>query len=414
MKKKDWLLGIFLLGLLTRLIFLDDMAYKSDEAGFVRNLQELASHPYNPLTPISGHAGVAHSSGFFYLLYVLAFGHTDPISLVTAIAVFNVLILIIAGALSWNSKGRETLWMMTVLTAANWGAILHSKKIWTPELMVPWSVLCLVFAVLAFEKKRTPREQTGFMLASSFSLMMGGHMYLPGGLVGAIVGLSLWIILLSERRKRLAWGWFAGGALGVVTYLPWLIRVLSHAEGTWGKTAEGFPFGIEYISRVIRMFFALPSPMQVFFLYVKPDSRGIIEATSWGVGYLLLFFAWAGSALGWLLHLYSWYRIWILRKDVKRDPLVLSCVILSVGFPLGLIITRLGAPFHYWLSMLPFTLYLLVWAIGRSSERWIRLTWVFAGLHVAAALFFFLAVHQMGGLRGEYGKSYRNQISVGR
>ena len=321
-------------------------------------------------------------------------------------ALFNALSIAIP---LWFLRKNRKAFLAFSMCAASMTLIMGSRKIWNPDLVAAWDCFALGFFAMAMQP-RADRIQKVLMATSGFSLVMAGHMYLPGGVFALIVTgvASLWLFIYE--RRSIFYSWLTGCALGWLTFLPYFIAFLNTPHTP--HLAQAYTLG--QLWPVLRMDALLPSPFGTYELYLKPIHQWM-HANAPGLNYYL--------TLGWtILAMLVWvplYWISLIRgarnwRSLLKEPLAVCSAAVLLGIPIALYAVRLGSFLHYWLGAFPFAYYFIAWAVclqpeSRNSMKLYRVAWAACLISLVASLQIALLIHQMGGLPGEYGPSYSSQ-----
>lgn len=410
--KRDYLLLpiISLLAVLLRLFFLSDMEYKQDEKDIVAFILHLPNAPFTPNGPLSGHSGIAHSSGFYYLVWLLSLGSPDPLAMARAIALFNGLSIVLSLLLLRRSPKFVLLFAMCATSTV---LVMQSRKIWSPDMVAAFNILAIAFFSHGRELESGFRKFASIGIAA-FCLIIAGHMYLPGVLFALIVSASILIPAFLQEKRDVYLSWIAGSVIGWATYLPYALSFLQatapRGDGTGlvslsvGSLASGFWSGL-----------TLPGPYPVFDLYLRPLIP-IAPLIGTPLFYITVLFSIAGSIIWAAIFLFSLYSTLRDRKTLLDDPLRFSAVAILVLTPFALLLTKLGSHLNYWLGALPFFYYLIASSHRENSlvpyARYLTgAIWIACGISAIVFLQLAFLVHLTGGLPGEYGPGYSSQTT---
>jgi 4-amino-4-deoxy-L-arabinose transferase-like glycosyltransferase len=217
----DMLLWLFIVaGIVARLSRLDAMEFKHDEFTHVLSGYRAFVHPWS--TPLLGEQGVNVSPGvFFYQFLSVPVAVTrDPVWIARFIALVNVasifaLFRLVRGVFT----SQVALWTTALFATTPW-MIVFSRKIWNPDLIVPFLLLtlwCLFSAMQRYAQWK--------VIAFAVSLALVSQLH-----------LSVWLALFPLLPLGLVfrpWRKPIDLALGVTTFLA--VYVL-----TLGSTADAF------------------------------------------------------------------------------------------------------------------------------------------------------------------------------
>jgi 4-amino-4-deoxy-L-arabinose transferase-like glycosyltransferase len=275
---------------------------------------------------------------------------------------------------------------------------LHSRKIWTPDLMAAWNFLCIGLYGIAHTKNKP-----ALLAVSAFCAVMSGHMYLPGAIsAGVITGiLAIWFLL---RNRAQALPWIIGSALGWLTFVPWLIATMN-AEN-YGHAAKHMSF--DQLKTALAWAATVPSPFNIYATYLRPVLNWMLQHSTSTWFYILLAFVAIGTLVSLLVYWYGLMRAAWKVRELAKDPLALASALLLLIMPLAIFLSGLGSYLHYWLATLPFVYHLIAWTANSGLLR--RAAVVSCIISFLGAISFAIVVHERGGLAGEYGTSYNKQI----
>lgn len=386
--------------LLSRCVLLSDMEFKSDEEEAVSLIAHADLARWSPLGPVSGHAKIAHSSGFHYLLHCLA-PFDEPLSIVATIAAFNAFAIAIGAFLLRGSKRYVYTF---ALCSTSLALILGSRKIWTPDLQAAW--VCLSIALLGLSVGSSQPRALFLAALSAFCLVMVGHMYLPGVYVAAVGCAAAFLAFATTRRWLHLAGWTAGAVLGWSTFVPWALAMLRGVPGTRAEHEATRVYDLERWLSALRTGLTVHTPYDVYQLYLAPEQAWIRRNQScpWLNSTLVLMGA--ACCVGLIVFALAIWTAIARWRAVLRDPLLLTAIALLLTMPLALYLAGLGTYLHYWLATIPFYYYWISWAVVRRARvcRWLVIGLCSSSL--LAAIGFTGLVHKNNGLPGEYGQSY--------
>ena len=406
---RPWVIvALIALGVFLRTVWIGDMEYKEDEEINVAFLGKLGSSSYTPLAPVSQHAGIAHSSGFYYLIGLFLGGSRDPLVAGIVVAVINSVFL--AAAL-WIARHHDVMRYVLALCATSIVMVVYSRKIWQADLFVPWIFFGL--ALLAVGLRVPPGfKRSGTLFLSSLCLVLAMHMYLGAGIAAFVVGTYLFVWFLATGRRQDAFSWAAGLVLGGLSFIPWMIAILKNVPGSHGPSALAAHLEWDQLRSLAGTALTLPTPNQFYDVYLKENARDLLSG-QWGMLFRITRFfihlaIGFGSAAFWLA-LISIIAGW---RKALRDPLLAAglCAVI-INIPV-VFMMRLGNYMHYWLGVVPLAFYLMAWTATETPHRRLVVPQrvLVMGLCMTSALAsicFLALVHARQGLPGEYGWAYR-------
>jgi hypothetical protein len=218
--------GCLLVGSGLRLIWPDDMEWKSEEQWMFEQAEYFAHNDVPlPWSGILSSVGIPNPGLGLWVFIAIAKFARDPVEMVRWVQGINVLVLwAFLGFIVWQiaaPQRRVWLWGLAI-TAVNPFAILFARKIWIPDILAP-------FCLMAFIGHWFRHKFFGGFLWGAASLLaaqihMGGFFY--------TVGFVLWTIWIDAQRqslRKVSWVGFAlGAAIASVPLWFWLQDALRH------------------------------------------------------------------------------------------------------------------------------------------------------------------------------------------
>lgn len=236
-RSSPWTLSFIValsLGVVLRLIWIEDMEYKLDE----KTMFDFVATAVNggPWPWLGMKSGVALEnpglSAWVFILIgklmmILTGEPITPVLLCRGVQLLNIAAFALALAFVRNvihRDEREPWHWALALAALNPLLILMHRKIWTQSV--------LSFFTIAFFWMFWRRERSRHAFAWGLVGACLGQIHMSGFFFAA--GFALWAFLWDRGRTR--WlPWLAGSSLGVVPLLPWISAILKHfREGPGG------------------------------------------------------------------------------------------------------------------------------------------------------------------------------------
>ncbi|MBL8992816.1 MAG: hypothetical protein JNM63_05710 [Spirochaetia bacterium] len=415
-------MAAILLGTLMRLVWLDDMEWKSDEIWMFQKAQEIQrTGNYPPIGMPSGAGGLVNPGLSVWSFAFLAKVARTPVAMNAWIAGLNALTLFLFLAFISSSvpkeERREWFWALALM-AVSVLPVLFSRKIWAQCLLPLFS-----FVVLFGHWHR--KKIWGALVFGLFGALIGQlHMsgfFFAGGLVLATL---VWDYRRQnnsgEKFPLSSWLWILGGmVLGSLALLPWLqhlsgggttllerlknilsFKFYTHGLATaWGLDIREY-LGVEF-DRFIR---------EPYFF--GKASYGVLLAH-----FILAIFAinpllkWTGEKIIYLTLKRKFPSIQANESPFGKNRLAprtrfyLAAAFWGMGILLTL--TGLNLKAHYLIVLYPI-LFLLVPVFYPGRNR-ILLLILFLQFFISVN--FLGTIHKNGGAPGgDYGKSYRVQM----
>lgn len=219
------LVAALCLGAVLRLIWVNDIEFKADEAWTFQQTQEAARSGtvrWLGMPCSAGFRNPGMSLWVFLLLGRIA-GADDPTSLARAVQVLSLMAIVglLIFAWRWVPANEREAWLWAVaLAALNPVAVVFHRKIWPPSVLPIFSL-----AMLAGWWRR--EEKWGAFMWGLLSAVMG-QIHMAGFFFAA--GFAAWAFLFD--RRQVAWrGWLAGSFLGALPMIPWLGYLFTEWHG---------------------------------------------------------------------------------------------------------------------------------------------------------------------------------------
>ena len=412
-------LGIAFAGALLRLVWVQDIEYKSDEAGMfalVTALRESGTWPW--LGFASSQNTQAHGMmAWPYLALDKVFHFDSPTELARASQCLNVLALVgllLFARLCVPAGQRPTWTWAAALVACNPLLVLLQRKIWPVSITAPF--LLLVLVGYWYRDRRW-----GALLWGAMVLVVG-EMH-AGGLFLA-VGLAAYAFAFDRRRVR--WGWWAAGSAATGALLiPWLMAIAgSTAAHPPSQMKKGniatLNFYLRWVTEPfgLTLDYSLGKDFTDFLRYPLIGGQPTYLVAALHVATVLVIVAFLVSVLP---------RAWRERGRWKEllsgrtSPTTFAVNAVALGF--GAVLTLSALPIHRHYMLIAFPM-MQVWLAGlaladRRPTR-LGLTRGQALLASLCLIQFALAACFLGyvhgserTIRGDYGTPYAAQVRYG-
>ncbi|GBL38362.1 hypothetical protein EMGBD1_20490 [Anaerolineaceae bacterium] len=228
---RNWNMFILLclcLGSVFRLIWVQDMEYKGDEAWWFHKSQVIGRTEPIPMRGLISASGVDNPGMSLWIMAALAqgFGLDTPTSFVRAIQVGAILALVVLFLFArqrLSGAERQQWYWGGALASVNFTAVLFSRKLWPVELLPIFSI----FFLMAWWQRRNfwGAFFWGLLGALLGQIQMSGFFY--------AAALFLWTALFN--RKAVRWpAWVLGSAIGALPLIPWLAYIAAGESGQRG------------------------------------------------------------------------------------------------------------------------------------------------------------------------------------
>jgi hypothetical protein len=205
-----------------RLVWVEDMEYKLDEAWSFKHAHAAGKTEVMPLTGMSTSLGPPNPGLSLWTFWVLVrvFPGDGPTDLARACQVLNVVALglLVGFVLASIPRGEREPWLWAAaLGAVNPLAVLFQRKIWPPSVGPSFTVLWLA----GWWHRRRP--------AGAFAWGLVGALLGQLHAMGFFLAAGLWLFTLLLARRGVCWkAWFVGSVVGTIPMLPWLYVLATH------------------------------------------------------------------------------------------------------------------------------------------------------------------------------------------
>jgi hypothetical protein len=204
------------IGAVLRLLWLDDIEYKLDEAWTFRDCQRFVENGEFARYGMPSSQNILNPAMSAWIFYPVGwlFGTKEPTNLALGVAISSILaiLLLVGFAFRFVKAEEREIWLWAAaLSALNPHFILVSRKIWPP-------CLCPVLTVgfLAGWWKRDTR-------LGAFTWGLLGVIAIQIHLSACFYTLAIFLAVLFFNRTGVRWkAWLAGNILGSVLMIPWI------------------------------------------------------------------------------------------------------------------------------------------------------------------------------------------------
>jgi len=233
--RKHWVfLVILLLAAVLRLGNLDLIEFKSDEVRHLQRALRIVEEGHLPAIGSTASVGVSKPPLMSYLLAIPLSMSRDPRIASAFIAVLNVMAIGGCYYLTTRYFGKRAALIASLLYAVNPWAIVYSRKIFTADVLAPFTVLMLVGLYGALI--RGQKTCITLTIISLACLLLITFSPIPLALVLVLLLILYW--------RRVDWrGVILGGAMSVALFTPYLYYDYRHGfaniRGLLGGSGQG-------------------------------------------------------------------------------------------------------------------------------------------------------------------------------
>ncbi len=392
-KKSTYLFAgiIFFLALLPRIILLDYVEFKEDEALNVFLATRVVFGHLPPVMSTVSSLGVPNFPLFTYLLIPFTFVSSDPRFLSGVIALLNVIAITFLFFVLRKFFGTSIALLTGIFLSLSPWAILYSRKIWTPDIILPFMVVW-IFCILQILLQKKISYWFAYCAVSLFLIQLHYS--------SLFLIIPATVVLLKNKKppfSKVVWGL----TLGVIPAIPFIVyEVLLNCPdcntltNLTSQLTHHSPFSYFLkpfqITGVGQFHTILGEDYATFF----NDYRVIFELKK------VLYIFYILLPIGMIL----FYKLF---------PKVRILLLISIGIPILYLALNIDPLMHYYVMLLPLLFLFIstgiVWIIKKNNVGKICGITVISLILITFILFnfaFFTLVYKGYGLKGEYGKAY--------
>lgn len=377
---------LLVVGMLLRLVWLQDMEWKADEKlmySLAQSVYEKGSIPDLGMPSGVGLPNAGFSIVPFAVFYAFT---TDPVFMTLGVALVNCLAMLLFFGIAMRLPDRSEVFVCGVgMVAVNLLMVLYSRKLWAQDL--------LPLFIAGMWWMHTQRRYILAVVGIGVLGVLAGQLHISGFFYLAGLCIAMWLGKQFQWRSMLALG--LGVVLGLLPAVPWIREVLTgaHTSNTGLHNVLKFEF----------------------FLHLLTDPAGINVQYSLGphVKDFVRYFGF--TPVLWLLGIgtVTFIGLWkLFQQGISglRINMKDSLHFYTIAFVLlpGLLLTVSGSPVrsHYLIAAAPFAHALLAALWLKAGHKWFVL-----GLlcQLLITVSFLVYVHQFGAPDGDYGIPYRLQ-----
>ncbi len=210
-----WFILIFFFASSFRLFFLNLVEFKFDEAFTVFELSNFFSNPYLMQQGPIQSTGVYNFPFYNYLMIILSLPSRNPLFLSFIIALINSFSIAVFYLVVRRFYGNFVAIISSIIIAFSPWSILLSRKIWIPDLILPFIVLSFYFFHKLLIKNN---EKSTFLLFFFLSLLFQLHA------TGIFFTIAFVLILFLLKKKFSFKYSLLGFGTGFIFGIPYFIK----------------------------------------------------------------------------------------------------------------------------------------------------------------------------------------------
>jgi hypothetical protein len=409
--KTNILVFIFILtGIILRLIWTEDMEWKSDEQWNYEHAQDAMESGNWGAVGMESSAGIVNPGLSAWIFTILSYISSTPVEMAQCVKVINIIVLLgfVLFAMKRTTNHERTIWLWGLaLASVSPLAVLFSRKIWDPDVIVLFSLITIIGN--SFRTKRAGAFFWGIAGAMAGQIHLSGFYY--------AFGIFIFTILYDviTKTKTRYWWWVAGSIIGSLGLIPWVNYILDNPHDVYLKWIYIFRFGF-YIYWMldglgINIIYSMHG---TFWEFIKLPYIGGIPLYLLGI--IHLFLAAVGVVVIKRIYLYIKNKILILNtkekiKDYIKNLSLSEFYLLSILLGLGIFLNFSGVYIyhHYLIIGFPFA-YIFLAKVLMPYKK-LLLSVIIAQLIITISFLIFVHIHD-GVIKGDYGRSYISQDDV--
>jgi 4-amino-4-deoxy-L-arabinose transferase-like glycosyltransferase len=212
-----WSILIFSFASFFRIFFLDLIEFKFDEAFTVFELNNFFSNPYLMQQGPIQSTGVYNYPFYNYLMIILSLPSRNPVFLSFLIALINSFSIVLLYLLIKRFYGNFIAVFSSLILAFSPWSILLSRKIWIPDLILPF----VIFSFYYFHKLIIKSDRkSSFLLFFSLSLLFQLHA------TGIFFTIAVILILFLFKKTFYFKNALLGFGTGFIFAIPYFLKQL--------------------------------------------------------------------------------------------------------------------------------------------------------------------------------------------
>jgi hypothetical protein len=411
-----WTIGLFVsvaIGIVFRLIWLEDMEYKGDEAWTFTHVQAFWQARHLPLIGMPSSTGLPNAGMSLWVFLAISsiLPIDDPLALTRGVQLVNVaaILLLAIFVLKGIERSEREPWLWSVaLVSVSPLAVLFSRKIWAQDTLPIFTVGMLVG--WWYRRRWWGAFLWGLVGAFLGQIHLGGFFF-----SASFVGCTL----LFDHRSVRWWAWFFGSMLGALPMVPWLTVAIGVVQNAHRMSPYNllYPWFIQHwlsMSLGLDLQYSLGGNFAAFLRYPTVGSTHVyLGAALFGV--VLLIFSIILARLAFRMYAHPRRTIELILGP--RSPTALALDAGFWGYGLLLTATLLEIHLHYFIVAFSLPALWLAWLTRAGSngsiESEANSRLLLTGLVLAQAcitITFLAYIHETQFIKGgDYGIIYRAQ-----
>lgn len=213
-----WIAIIICVSSFFRIFFLDLIEFKFDEAFTVFEITRFYHNPYLMQTGPIQSTGVYNFPLYNYIIIIFSFFSRNPQFLSFGIALINTITIVFFYFFIKKYYGNFIAVLASLFLSLSPWSILFSRKIWIPDIIIPFSIATLYFLQ---KWQETKNKKDLIFLGVFLSLLIQLH---ASGIFFTLVTI---VILLTYKIYQSPRPFLIGMSLGFLVGIPYFVRQLT-------------------------------------------------------------------------------------------------------------------------------------------------------------------------------------------
>ncbi len=211
------------IGAALRLLWPTEFLFKYDEARNIEFSLRISRAGELPTHAWPSSVGIPNGPVGAYIVAAVTRFSTSPLAANLAVVAINIVALAMAIPVYRRLLGsRDEARMALAIHATSPVAIWFSRKIWDPCLLAPFALFAIWLVLIVLQSRRS---RWVFLLPPVLALAAQVHF-------SALFFAAAVVLVLASDWRRVAWGWFAAGAVaGAALIAPYAADLLAEGVG---------------------------------------------------------------------------------------------------------------------------------------------------------------------------------------
>ncbi len=347
----DWfrvaLWVLLTLGVIVRIIKLPLMEFKGDEFHF---LTQSFLHPFSlsQIHEVRSAVPIPHPPSFAYFLAFPASMTVDPIAVTASIVWVNLIALWMFYAFCRRLFSKDAALISTALLASMPWAVIFSRKIWNPDLVIPLQILFLLgFSSLL----RQYKPWKLYLFVVLLVLFLQAHLLSLFSVIPAVAVLLVARLPITRKQSVYA------GAIFSALFIPYLSYMFGFADepSTFVRDTVGFGLSPDIFQQNLGWWMKTSTGLGFEYLLGESGYTAMLDIyhLSWTPYVFMAYVITAICAFTWVLS--KMLKEIFFKKTEQYPPSLLILLFLVLwGALLPTILTaaqKVAFP-HYWVSII--------------------------------------------------------------